>query len=171
MALLSRQAHLSMWMSMWTSMWMVALASGCLFTPPEELDPSIGAQDTRGWHHPGEPCLLCHGPEVSLPKPLLYVAGTVYDEIDSQASQGVRGVEVIIVDADDRRWRAVTSRSGNFSFSTELPYPLTVEIRRGDVVSTMQTRIWRNGSCAHCHGAEPGEASVGRVFLDEEMSP
>lgn len=154
--------------------WIAALlVSGCLPTPPEELQPAIGDDDggNNSRHRPGEPCLLCHGQDVPLPNPEFTVAGTVYDEIDAPSDEGLGGVEVIIVDADDRRWTTVSNRAGNFYFSRKLPYPLTVKIKRGDVVSTMQTRIWRNGSCAHCHGPEPDEASVGRVFVDEEMTP
>ena len=46
-----------------------------------------------------------------------------------------------------------------------------VKIKRGDIESVMETRIWRNGSCAHCHGPQPDESSMGRVFLDEEATP
>ena len=99
------------------------------------------------------------------------VIANPHDEIDAPSDEGLSRVEVIIVDADDLRWTTTSNRAGNFYFSAKMAYPLTVKIRRGDIVSTMQTRIWRNGSCAHCHGPEPDEASVGRVFVDEEMTP
>jgi len=153
---------------------LAALAlSGCLFTPPEELEASVVGDyyDGDALHRPGQPCLLCHGADAPRPEPAFEIAGTVYDEIDSLEDEGVGGVLVIITDADGVELVVTTNSAGNFYSARQLEFPLTVSIRRGDVVSTMQTLIWRNGSCAHCHGEKPDEASVGRVFLDEEMTP
>jgi cytochrome c5 len=170
-------------------------AAGCLVETPQERDPAVQGdyEDGDEEHRPGQPCLLCHG-EGHFPLPpggeQFQVAGTVYAGIDDFEDDGLEGVDVIITDADGVEVTAVSNRAGNFMIEVDsgvdaptprnkgrlriprpLVFPLTVRIQRGADAQEMETRMWRNGSCAHCHGPAPGADSVGRVYLLDEAAP
>jgi len=165
---------------------------GCLVDAPEEREPALlgDYDDGDAEHRPGQPCLLCHGAG-HIPRPPgeteYEVAGTVYPMIDSTEDMGIEDVEVILEDARGDRLIARTNRTGNFMVEVDtdvseprqsrrgilrvpraLKFPLSVSIRQGEMEQVMRTKIWRNGSCAHCHGARPGVDSVGRVYLLED---
>ncbi len=164
----------------------------CIGTSPQEQDPAVQGDYDDGdeEHRPGQPCLLCHGPGHigSLPgNRRLEIAGTVFGFVDDNENAGVEGVTVTVTDATGFEFSAITNRTGNFMFEVDsgrsdvsgsddgqvdLPreptYPLSVSIEADGEVQTMKTKIWRNGSCAHCHGTSPSATSVGRVFLFED---
>lgn len=169
-----------------------AMHSACIVDAPELDDASLQGDydDGDAEHRPGQACLLCHGAG-HIPRPpgevKLLVGGTVYNGIADAEDTGLEGVEVELTDALGTVVTAVTNRTGNFMVSEEsgatpgevlepgwigvpqaLEFPLRVVIRRGTDEQEMQTNIWRAGSCAHCHGAEPGVASVGRVYLVDD---
>ena len=167
----------------------------CLVETPQERDPAVlgDYDDGDPEHRPGQPCLLCHGPGHLLRAPgetRLAIAGTVYGVIDDDEDNGLQGVDVIITDATGFEFAATTNRAGNFMFRIDtgangvedkgdgefdLPreptYPLEVRIERGNDRREMKTKIWREGSCAHCHGPAPSADSVGRVYLFDEVNP
>ena len=164
-------------------------AAGCLGTTPQEREPAVQGDYDDGdeEHRPGQPCLLCHGTG-HLTKPpggdVFVIAGTVYGTIDADEDDGLEDVAVVITDAQDREFTAMTNSAGNFMIDVDsgasaprdkgkgklgIPftptYPLSVVIRRDADEQVMRSHIWRDGSCAHCHGPTPGAASVGRVYL------
>lgn len=168
-----------------------SLWSACLATPPEQEEPAVQGdyEDGDEEHRPGQPCLLCHGETIFVPPPGpdFETAGTVYGGDSDPEDSGIEGVDVIITDAMGREIVAVTNRAGNFMVEVssdvneptqrdkgrllipwELEFPLSVRIRMGEIEQEMETKIWREGSCAHCHGPEPGADSVGRVYLYDE---
>ncbi len=170
-----------------------ALVAGCLSDPPQLDDPAVQGDYDDGdeEHRPGQPCLLCHGPD-HFPGPpgqvRFAVAGTVYPGIADDENDGLEGVTVSITDAEDRDFAAISNAVGNFMVQVdtgsnvqrdrepgwvtipfEPAFPLRVTIRAGTDEQEMRTKIHRNGSCAHCHGAAPGADSVGRVYLFEEV--
>lgn len=161
----------------------LALLAGCLGSTPDEAEAeALGDTDHHyggepgPQHRPGQPCLLCHG---------FQLAGTVYRFADDRA--GVQGARVHVMDGEGRSFTATTNSSGNFYVTrggeleedddgeVELPYalayPLEVEIEHEGVARPMRSRIWREGSCAHCHGPEVGPDSAGRIVLEDGSAP
>lgn len=162
----------------------------CLATTPQEEEPAVQGdyEDGDEEHRPGQPCLLCHSSEGHFPRApgekTFEIGGTVYGFIDDAEDQGIEGVEIYFTDATGYQFTARSNRVGNFLVEVDgslsepvqgrkgvlkIPrkprYPLEVTVVRGDEHQRMKTKIWRNGSCAHCHGPEPGADSVGRVYL------
>ncbi len=153
-------------------------ALACGNTPEDDARDALGDTDHRyggeagPLHRPGQPCLLCHG---------FQLAGTVYRFADDRA--GVGGASVHVTDALDRSFTATTNSSGNFLVTHgddfeieydgelqvpyELEYPLTVEIEHEAIRRPMRSLIWREGSCATCHGPEVSESSAGRIVLED----
>lgn len=175
----------------WCALVVAIPAAGCLSDPPQLDDPAVQGNyyDGDEEHRPGQPCLLCHGSDHFLRPPgevRFVVAGTVYPGIADGEDDGLEGVTVSITDAEDRDFSAVTNEVGNFmvqvdtgssaqddlgrgwvSIPFDPKFPLRVTISAGADEQEMRTTIHRDGSCAHCHGPEPGADSVGRVFLFE----
>jgi hypothetical protein len=173
----------------------IALASACLVPSAQEEEPSVQGnfEDGDAEHRPGQPCLLCHGEghfPIAPGESIFELAGTVYGDIDAPARAGLSDVEVIVTDASGAVYTGLSNRAGNFMFQldsglsapvrnrkgklrigAELQYPLEVKIRQGDLEREMKSKIWRNGSCSHCHGETTGRTSVGRVYLFEEGLP
>ncbi len=160
----------------------------CLAESPQEREPAVQGNYDDGdeEHRPGQPCLLCHSSEGHFPRApgetTFAIGGTVYEFLDSGEDDGLRDVEVIFTDARGDSFTAISNKAGNFIVGVntglsapelqddgwlDIPraplYPLEVRIRRGQEEQRMKTKIWRNGSCAHCHGETPGAESVGRI--------
>jgi hypothetical protein len=118
-------------------------------------------------HRPGQPCLVCHdGGEVSS----FSVAGTVYAR--AGGTMPVAKVTVELLDADARLWKAVTNCAGNFFVRPDQfqpRYPLWVTLAVGEERLDMESPVFRDGSCASCHGDPKGPASAGHAYflLDE----
>jgi hypothetical protein len=119
-------------------------------------------------HRPGQPCLVCHdGGEVSA----FSVAGTVYAR--AQGGVPVDKVTVQLIDADGRKFGAVTNCAGNFFVRPDeyTPrYPLWTTLSVGAKTIDMESPVFRDGSCASCHTNPKGPASAGEVYflLDED---
>lgn len=168
---------------------------GCLVDSPQEREPSVQGnyEDGDEEHRPGQPCLLCHSSEGHFPQApgekTFEIGGTVYGIIDADEDDGLRDVEILFTDARGDEFSALSNEAGNFLVQVnsslsepsrrskgvlEVPrtpvFPLEVVIRRGTDEQRMKTKIWRNGSCAHCHGPKPSIDSVGRVYLFSEGS-
>lgn len=169
------------------------VATGCLGTTPQEQEPAVQGDYDDGdeEHRPGQPCLLCHGLGHLREAPggdIFAVAGTVYSFVDDDEDSGLEGVDVTVTDFEGDTFVATSNPTGNFMFDVdtglsaprvrdegrttmhkEPVYPLEVSIERGPDLQEMKTKIWRAGSCAHCHGPSPDASSVGRVFLFERV--
>lgn len=172
----------------------VALSSlyGCLAESPEErLRAAQGeASDGDEEHRPGQPCLACHGADYHPGDEVFVLAGTIYETADDADDSGLEGAEVAFVDALNREFTAATNRVGNFMIQVEpdlgapwqrshgrleIPwepaFPLTVAVVYRGEDRSMESQIWRDGSCASCHRtAEPGVDHVAKVW-HREVSP
>ena len=51
----------------------------------------------------------------------------------------------------------------------ELQYPLWVKLRYGGISVSMDSRVFRDGSCSSCHGSDYGLDSAGPVHLLEDQ--
>jgi mono/diheme cytochrome c family protein len=164
--------------------------ASCLAESPQEAEPAVQGdyEDGDEEHRPGQPCLLCHSSDGHFPaapgEKTFEIGGTVYGSVEADEDDGLEDVEVIFRDARGDEFAALSNRAGNFlvevNSSLSAPrrrskgvlqvprkplYPLEVRIRRGENEQRMKTKIWRNGSCAHCHGPKAGADSVGRIDL------
>ncbi len=144
-----------------------------------DLGPEVG--DEGPTHRPGQPCLACHGERYAPGEEIFVLAGTVYERPTD--TLGLRGAEVIMTDADDRRFTVLTNQTGNFMVSVddeqeeaeegwlvipfEPTFPVRVSVRRGATETLMRNVIGREGSCAACHTDPPGATSNGKVFVVE----
>ncbi len=176
-----------------TTLYLGVFLSGCLAESPQEREPSVQGdyEDGNEQHRPGQPCLLCHSADGHFPKApggkTFVLGGTIYATVDANENDGLRDVEVVFTDARGDEFTALTNRSGNFLVEVDsgldqprqkskgvlkVPrnplFPLEVIVRRDGIENKMHTKIWRNGSCAHCHGPSLARDSVGRVYLAEE---
>jgi hypothetical protein len=167
----------------------LVLATGCLGqTPDDRRRDEIGEgeddDDEGPEHHPGEPCLLCHGPS-PFSREAFAVAGTVY--LEQHDTAGIEGAHVFIEDARGRTIEAITNRTGNFYVEVEADdddgvriddrgkteigfwpeYPLHVRVTYADLEEEMLSPIRREGSCSECHYREPASDSEGRIWLVE----
>ena len=103
--------------------------SGCLAGSAQEQEPSVlGPQESEDGdreHRPGQPCLLCHGPDhfpFAPGEEVFLVAGTVYSFVDDDAEDGLSDVDVKIIDANQREV-TVTSKSDADYVLIEIPIP------------------------------------------------
>lgn len=148
----------------------------------EDLGPELPGMGPGPNHRAGQPCLVCHGEEGGIAGPTFVLAGTVFEAPTS--TRGASDVRVEVTDGKGRSFTAHTNRVGTF-FVTEdgtgtdpvwyrdgrvslpysLAYPLRVSLHKGDVEQTMRGLVWREGSCAACHGGSAAATSNGRIFL------
>jgi hypothetical protein len=133
----------------------------------ESLGPEAPGVREGPLHRPGQPCVLCHDDAGNAPP--FSVAGTVY--IDANSLQPIEGVTVTLIDALGNRFSSTTNCAGNFFVRPgeySLEGPIWVNMQRGDVFREMDTPVYRDGSCAGCHGDPAGPASPGHVFLIDD---
>ena len=169
----------------------IILAGGvscaCSDPIPEEQIEALGPEDPNvpagPLHRPGQPCVLCHGgsrPGDAEPK--LELGGTVYlynpifycqSRVSVSApQQPAPGVEVEVLDANNQVRVMTTNAAGNFMLErggNELEYPLWVKLRYNGIDLPMDSRVFRDGSCASCHGMEYELDSAGPVHLVEDQ--
>lgn len=127
------------------------------------LGPELPAVPPGPLHRPGQPCSTCHDGATARE---LSVAGTVFWTADSDLP--APATEVLVIDGDGRTFTAVTNCAGNFLVRPEdfePTFPLWVALRRGGAEIEMDSPVLGDGSCAGCHGLEPGPGSTGRVYL------
>jgi hypothetical protein len=138
---------------------------------PEE-DPNFQPGE---FHRPGQPCLACHSTYGGAPP--FSVAGTLFttaklDELPAMLG----GFTVRVHDSEGRSRDAVSNACGNFYVRRDdwnPAFPLLVEILSGDPagtdplipVSSMNSRIAREGACAGCHIGRPSPLSPGFVSI------
>jgi len=119
------------------------------------------------FHRPGQPCTLCHSDQGGAPP--FSIAGTVYIYADSLMP--IEGVQVKVTDSTGRSFTTTSNCAGNFmvrpqEFTPEAP--LWLNMQRDAVVRVMNTAIYREGSCAACHGDPAGPSMVGHVYLIDD---
>lgn len=156
-----------------------SLVAGCGDPYRDRLIDSLPEEDPRfapgELHRPGQPCLACHSsyggaPEFAIGGTLF--AATEFDEVPAMMA----GYTVRIQDSEGRSRDAVSNACGNFHIRRDdwdPAFPLLVEILAGTPggvsplvpVSTMTSRISREGSCAGCHVGRPSPVSPGIVSI------
>ncbi len=161
--------------------------SACSDPIPEQQIEELGPEDPNvppsAEHRPGQPCVLCHGgsrPGDAEPK--LELGGTVYLYNPIYYCQSrvsvpaplvpMPGVEVVVLDANNQTRVMLTNAAGNFMLEprgNDLEYPLWVKLRYNGINLAMDSRVFRDGSCATCHGLEYGPDSAGPVHLLEDQ--
>ncbi len=166
-----------------------ATLGACIGVSPEEAlrDEQGEAHDGDEEHRPGQPCLVCHAEDYHPGGPAFALAGTIYAMATDPDDRGLEGAEVSFIDADGRAFSAVTNSAGNFMIGVEpglaeprqrgrgraeIPwqpaFPVTVAVIYDGEDKSMESQIWREGSCAGCHrGAEPGTDHVEKVWHAE----
>ena len=131
----------------------------------EQLGPEVTGVPPGPLHRPNQPCLLCHdgdGPGDAV----FSVAGTVFKL--QQGFEPLPDALVRLVDSQRRHFQTAANCAGNFfvdphDFDPE--YPLWVSIEFGSIVIPMSTPIFREGSCASCHGDPASTESAGHVYF------
>ena len=91
--------------------------------------------------------------------------------IDADSLRPIENVTVDLIDPLGNRFSSITNCAGNFFVRAReysLQGPVWVSMQRGAVFREMDTPIYRDGSCAGCHGDPVGTASAGHVFLIDD---
>jgi len=118
---------------------------------------------------PGDNCLRCHRDERSdYPSaPSWTAAGTVFPGPDSQASDGVPDVRVLLFGADGALLETlVTNEAGNFYTDAKLPEGFRVALEYEDERIDMPCPP-PTGGCAACHGVPAVGGAPGRLFIPQ----
>jgi len=178
-------------MRSWLVVVVLGSLSGCLWgdSPEEQLQADQGAyEDGDEEHRPGQPCLVCHGADYSPGGDIFVLAGTIFEFADDSDENGLEGATVTVTDSDGREFTAITNTAGNFmvqvdpalsqprqrprgrlTIGFQPKFPLRVSVAYGSTEQEMESRIWRNGACAHCHrGATASAEQVEKVWVYEQ---
>jgi hypothetical protein len=123
-------------------------------------------------HRPGQPCLACHGTAGPADSEFIF-GGTVYQDQMTKKPLPLPDARVHLVDANGKAYDTGTNCAGNFfvlSSDFHPVYPVWVKVFFGvaagqPVFANMHSPIYRDGSCADCHGDPAGTESVGHVYL------
>jgi len=102
---------------------------------------------------PGENCKGCHDN--------FSVAGTVYPSAQAQASEGLSGVTVAVVDSAQKTVTMTSNSVGNFYSQESVTWPATITLTLGTRTASMQNG--QSGACATCHNTSA--TGQGRVYL------
>jgi|WetSurMetagenome_2_1015567.scaffolds.fasta_scaffold1319744_1 hypothetical protein len=100
---------------------------------------------------PGENCKGCHGS--------FSIAGTVFPSAQAQASEGLAGVTVTVVDSAQKTLTLTSNSVGNFFSEDALTWPADITLTLGSRTASMQGAA--SGACAGCHTS----SSQNRVYL------
>jgi hypothetical protein len=116
--------------------------------------------------HPGGVCIGCH--EGPADGPNMRVAGTVYPSAHEDADcNGLSGVMVEIIDAEDRVYEFETNAAGNFFLESEdhwpVTYPIRASVSRNGETIVMQDPV-EHGDCNGCHTATGAQGAPGRII-------
>lgn len=165
------------------------LTTSCIGQSPEDRrrEAQGSAPDGDVLHRPGQPCLVCHSDKYDPGGEAFVIAGTIYQHPDDPNDQGLAGAQVSLIDSEDREFSAYTNAAGNFMIKVdpnltepvattdgrlkvpfEPKFPLTVAVIYQGVDKSMDSMIWREGSCASCHhGSTPARDYVEKVWHEE----
>jgi hypothetical protein len=121
---------------------LLLLSALALFACGEDHGPNM---------RPGEDCKGCHN-NFSL-------AGTVFSSAQAQASEGVSGVTVTVVDSTQNTITMTTNSVGNFYTGAAVTWPASITLALGTRTANMPSAP--SGACASCHTA----SVQGRVYL------
>jgi hypothetical protein len=159
---------------------LVALLPACSDPVQSHLVDSLGGE-TPGvpkgpLHRPGQPCLACHGhygpadTEFSL-------AGTVYQDLTSQTP--LVDAIVHLVDSNKTEFKAGVNCAGNFFVLKDdfnPTFPVGASIQYGTImgmpyIKSMDSPIYREGSCAICHAGDGNSYTTAHIYLSDVPLP
>ncbi|MEM6786117.1 MAG: hypothetical protein AAF715_01260 [Myxococcota bacterium] len=151
-----------------------------------ELGPEEANFPPSAIHRVGQPCVLCHSDYLGA-EPQMVFGGTVFLEPDPEDPEaplvGVPGYEIRLLDSRGQitpEGLITTNECGNFWVTEEQfkpAYPVRTEIHgpslndaeRRVQISSMSTRIGRDGSCGGCHAEPRSPLSPGAIFIPREL--
>jgi hypothetical protein len=127
-------------------------------------------------HRPGEPCVLCHGGS-GPGDPEFAFAGTVYQVASSTVP--LANAIVRLVDSRGVKFETGTNCVGNFYVRADdyrPVFPVWTKVVFGEaggvpVEQIMGSPIYRERSCAKCHGDPVGPESAGHVYFAPDGVP
>lgn len=127
-------------------------------------------------HRPGQPCVLCHGGSGPGDSDFIF-AGTVYQTDGPPVP--LEGVLVRLIDARGVKYETGTNCAGNFFVQAadyEPEFPVWAKVIYGvaggvPVQQVMSSPIYRERSCATCHGDPKGRESTGHIYVAPEGVP
>ncbi len=149
-------------------MLITAVFTACAGDPVQDKAVAALGDETPGapqgpLHRAGQPCTVCH--QAGGLARAFAVAGTVTKSKDDPSA--VEGVTIEVLDSGGARRNATTNAAGNFFVLADEWTPLwpiaTRVVMPDGKDHRMQTPIFREGSCAKCHGAASGARSAGPV--------
>jgi mono/diheme cytochrome c family protein len=151
----------------------LALVGACHDPVKEQAKAALGPEDPAvppgPLHRPNQPCLVCHG--AGGEAPTMAFAGTVY--LDPDGRIAAPNADIVVVDAMGREQRVRSNCAGNFFLEDrgDWPrFPVWTSAEVGEHRIDMESPIYREGSCAACHGDPAGPSSAGHVFLTDDPS-
>ncbi len=114
-------------------------------------------------HRAGQPCIVCH--QADGPARAFTIGGTIARSQDDHA--GMEGITIELLDSAGARRSVTSNAAGNFFVLADdwTPlWPIATRVVAGNGKDKrMQTPIFREGSCAKCHGMDRGTRSAGPV--------
>lgn len=113
---------------------------------------ACGEDDEGPTMRPGEDCKACHG---------FSAAGTVFPSPRAGAREGIDGVTITVVDADQRTVTMTSNSAGNFYTERAIKWPADITLSLGGRTASMAAAP--SGACASCHTTDSG--AEGRVAL------
>jgi mono/diheme cytochrome c family protein len=124
-------------------------------------------------HRPGQPCVTCHG-EYGPANSEFSFGGTVYQDLVNTIP--LPDAKVTLVDSNGKTYETGTNCAGNFfvlktDYNPLFPVWTTVffgTMEGKPIPKDMSSPIFREGSCAACHGDPAGTDAAGHVYLSED---
>ena len=132
------------------------------------LGPEASGVSRGPNHRPGQPCLACHH-DGGQARPSFSIAGTIYRE--KTAIVALADVDIELTDNAGHKFVARSNCAGNFYVGPDMfspTFPVWVGLRDGSHSITMESPIYREGSCATCHSEPASPMSAGHVYLTDE---
>jgi hypothetical protein len=157
-----------------------ALATACSDPVRDRNIDSLGGEAPgipAGPHHrAGQPCLVCHDGE-GPGNAVFSFGGTVYQFEDTKVP--LQDAIVRLIDATGKKYESATNCVGNFFVMRtdfDPKFPVWVKVLYGHAGPVpyeidMGTPIYRDGSCAGCHGPTATQNSKGPVYLFPAGTP
>lgn len=174
-----------------TAVTLAVTGSACIGTSPEEQDREDQGESRDGdeEHRPGQPCLVCHSADYHPGDRVFVLAGTVYRSAMDPDDQGLADAEILVIDDAGHEFAARTNSVGNFMVEVtagvsspeqlergrfqipwDLVFPVSVAVGYRGEDKSMETLIWRDGSCAGCHRtSQTGADHVEKVWFAEGL--
>jgi hypothetical protein len=109
---------------------------------------------------PGEDCLKCHGSGGHAPP--WTIAGTVYNDPNAAADQGIQGAEIEVTDANGWSFKLQTNQAGNFYTAEAVAFPLQVCVNKDGRRDCMDPPV-PFGGCNGCHTLPTQNDAPGRI--------